>query len=60
VRAWVTQTLGRQKAPKYVFWIGDSGVGDDFAKTGSGKYQKHIMRERGNALVRQRAGRAKL
>ncbi|KAL2004686.1 hypothetical protein VTN00DRAFT_3214 [Thermoascus crustaceus] len=60
VRGWVTEKLGRHKAPQYVFWIGDPGVGDDYAKTGSGKYQKHVMRERGNALVKSGAVKAKL
>lgn len=56
----MTEKLGRHKAPQYVFWIGDPGVGDDYAKTGSGKYQKHVMRERGNALVKSGCGKAKL
>lgn len=51
VKQWVTEKLGRHKSPQHVFWIGDSGVGDDFPKTGSGKHQKHIMRDIGNRLV---------
>ncbi|KAL3479634.1 acetyl-CoA synthetase-like protein [Aspergillus californicus] len=53
VREHVSSHLGRHKAPQYVFWIGDAGVGSDFPKTGSGKHQKHIMREIGNRLVKQ-------
>lgn len=49
---WVRQTLGNHKAPKYVFWIGESEV-DDFPKTASGKHQKHILRAVAARLVRQ-------
>ncbi|KAF7595589.1 hypothetical protein BBP40_005625 [Aspergillus hancockii] len=48
---FVCGTLGRHKAPRYIFWIGDPGVGSDFPKTGSGKHQKHILRDIGNRLV---------
>ncbi|OJJ94673.1 hypothetical protein ASPACDRAFT_1883935 [Aspergillus aculeatus ATCC 16872] len=54
LRHWVSQTLGRHKAPQHIFWIGDAGVGADFPKTGSGKHQKHLLRELGNRLVRER------
>ncbi|PYI16095.1 acetyl-CoA synthetase-like protein [Aspergillus violaceofuscus CBS 115571] len=61
LRHWVTQTLGRHKAPQHIFWIGDAAVGADFPKTGSGKHQKHLLRELGNRLVRMREGnRARL
>ncbi|KND87610.1 putative acyl-CoA synthetase YngI [Tolypocladium ophioglossoides CBS 100239] len=53
VADWVRQTLGRHKAPKHVFWIGDAAVGDDFPKTGSGKHQKHVLRGIGARLLRQ-------
>ncbi|KXJ85715.1 hypothetical protein Micbo1qcDRAFT_127508 [Microdochium bolleyi] len=62
LRAWVLQKLARQKAPKYVFWVG----GDDrchiteFAKTGSGKYQKHLLRDAGDRIVRQAQTRPRL
>ena len=49
--AWTRQTLGSHKKPNYCFWIGDEGVGDDFPKTGSGKYQKHLLRAIGDRLV---------
>jgi mevalonyl-CoA ligase len=48
---WVREVLGSHKSPKYCFWVGDAGVGEDFPKTGSGKYQKHLLRAIGNKLV---------
>lgn len=35
-------------------------MGDDFPKTGSGKHQKHIMRDLGDRLVGGKTLRAKL
>ena len=49
--AWVRETLGGHKSPKYIFWLGDEAVGPDFPKTGSGKIQKHILRALGDRLV---------
>ncbi|KAJ5683496.1 acetyl-CoA synthetase-like protein [Penicillium macrosclerotiorum] len=60
IQQWVGETLGRHKTPKHIFWIGDAHVGDDFPKTGSGKHQKHIMRDIGNQLVGQSSRKAKL
>ncbi|KAF7162830.1 hypothetical protein CNMCM5623_007952 [Aspergillus felis] len=60
LRQYVSQTLGRHKAPQHIFWIGDAGVGDDFPKTGSGKHQKHILRDLGNRLVELNSVRARL
>lgn len=60
VKQWVSEKLGRHKSPQYVFWIGDAGVGDDFPKTGSGKHQKHLMRDIGNRLVQGGVVKAKL
>ena len=57
LRDWVRETLGRHKAPVYVFWLGDQGVGADFPKTASGKHQKHILRDIGNRLVQDGKGR---
>ncbi|KAF9250418.1 hypothetical protein DTO027I6_4047 [Penicillium roqueforti] len=51
LQQFVGERLGRHKAPKHVFWLGEKGVGDDFPKTGSGKHQKHMMRDIGNRLV---------
>lgn len=60
IQLWVESTLGRHKAPQHVFWIGDAAVGDDFPKTGSGKHQKHLLRDTGNRLVAQQKPRARL
>ncbi|KAL4928613.1 uncharacterized protein BDV17DRAFT_298521 [Aspergillus undulatus] len=60
IQQWVGGSLGRHKAPQHVFWIGDVAVGDDFPKTGSGKHQKHLLRDLGNRLVVQRKMRARL
>lgn len=51
LRQFVEEKLGRHKAPNHVFWLGEKGVGKDFPKTGSGKHQKHLMRDIGNRLV---------
>lgn len=53
VKQWVGEKLGQHKTPHYTFWIGDHNVGSDFPKTGSGKHQKHIMRDLANRLVQQ-------
>ncbi|KAJ0371548.1 hypothetical protein COL26b_009639 [Colletotrichum chrysophilum] len=60
IRTWVTQRLGRHKAPEYIFWLGSPDVGSELPKTGSGKYQKHLVRELGNALVKRSRIQAKL
>ena len=60
VRAWARESMGSHKAPQYVFWIGDKGVGDDFPKTGSGKHQKHILRATTEELLRGSQPKAKL
>ena len=59
IKQWVGQQLGRHKTPQYIFWIGDGGI-LDFPKTGSGKHQKHILRDFGNRLVGQGNVKAKL
>lgn len=53
VAKWTQQTLGRHKAPKHVFWIGDVGVGAEFPTTGSGKHMKYILRDIGARLLAQ-------
>ncbi|KAH8691356.1 long-chain fatty-acid-CoA ligase [Talaromyces proteolyticus] len=61
IRSWAKQTMGSHKAPQYVWWVGDVGVGEDFPKTGSGKYQKHILRDVARKLIKSVGGvRAKL
>ena len=51
VREWVRQTLARQKAPAHVFWLGDRGLPAEFPKTGTGKHQKHILKEMAATLL---------
>lgn len=58
--AWVRQTMGKHKAPKYVWWVGDQADISEFSKTGSGKYQKHILKEIGQSLMRNERTLAKL
>jgi acyl-coenzyme A synthetase/AMP-(fatty) acid ligase len=60
IMQFVSEKLGRHKAPKHIFWLGDVGVGEEFPKTGSGKHQKHIMRDIGNRLVGTAPVKAKL
>lgn len=61
VREWTKEAMGSHKAPQYVFWIGDPGVGEDFPKTGSGKHQKHILRATSDELLKgQSQPKAKL
>ncbi|KAH7124861.1 hypothetical protein B0J13DRAFT_149634 [Dactylonectria estremocensis] len=60
LRQFVSEKLGRHKAPQHIFWTGDPGVGDDFPKTGSGKIQKHVLQKIGNDLVRGGGTKAKL
>ncbi|KAJ4223457.1 hypothetical protein NW759_006092 [Fusarium solani] len=54
VRAWVREHLGRVKSPEHIFWMGDKEVGHDLPKTGSGKYQKHLIRDIGNAILKKK------
>ena len=60
VDQWVRERLGGHKVPKYVFWIGEPGVGSDYPKTGSGKHQKHILRALGDKLAGRIDPKAKL
>ncbi|EXJ71023.1 uncharacterized protein A1O5_06016 [Cladophialophora psammophila CBS 110553] len=56
INNWVRKSLGSHKAPRYVFWIGDEGVGNEFPKTGSGKIMKHVLRDVGERLVKMGKG----
>ncbi|KAJ9606279.1 hypothetical protein H2200_009240 [Cladophialophora chaetospira] len=56
INGFVRRSLGSHKAPRYVFWIGDEGVDDDFPKTGSGKIMKHVLRDVGERLVKEGKG----
>lgn len=51
VRDWVREKLARQKAPRWVFWMGEQGLPGEFPKTGSGKYMKHVLREMGGRVL---------
>lgn len=59
IRNWVREKLARQKAPKYVFWLGKDGLPAEFPKTGTGKLQKHVLREMGVRIL-EKSQRAKL
>ena len=50
INRFVRENMGSHKAPKYLFWIGDPEVGEDFPKTGSGKIQMHILRSIGHSI----------
>lgn len=60
IKEFVRESLGFHKAPQHIFWIGDTGVGDDFPKTASGKHQKHILSDIGARLIEQQGPKAKL
>jgi mevalonyl-CoA ligase len=57
---WVAAEMDHTRAPRHVFWLGESDIGEELPKTGSGKYQKHLIRAIGNALVKSRRVRPKL
>jgi len=52
IRDWVRMKLARHKAPKYIFWLGDKGVGNSFPLTGSGKVKKNVLRDLGDQLIK--------
>jgi len=54
IRTWVAVMLGSHKAPKHIFWLGDSDTVEDFPKTGSGKHQKHILSALGLKILKGR------
>ncbi|KAK6382999.1 putative NRPS-like protein biosynthetic cluster [Exophiala oligosperma] len=56
VNHFVRKHLGSHKAPRYIFWIGDEGVGDEFPKTGSGKMMKHKLKDVAERLVKEGRG----
>lgn len=45
LRAWTRETLGRHKAPQYVFVFGEEGVPSTVPVTGSGKVRKVELRQ---------------
>ncbi|KAB8216636.1 hypothetical protein BDV33DRAFT_233320 [Aspergillus novoparasiticus] len=54
IQSWVRQTLGKHKAPQWVFYLGKEGVPDCFPKTGSGKIKKTDLSAIGNRLVHRK------
>lgn len=56
VRDWVRQTLGRHKAPAYVFWLGEGNVPADVPLTGSGKVKKYEMKKLAEKVIARREG----
>lgn len=60
IRDWVRVSLARHKAPKFVFWVGHDEKVRDFPKTGSGKHQKHLLRDIGHSLRPKNIARARL
>lgn len=60
IQAFTRETLGRQKAPVRVFWVGSSEAIKEFPVTGSGKIRKEILREMGNKMIAPTARMAKL
>jgi acyl-CoA synthetase (AMP-forming)/AMP-acid ligase II len=53
VQNWVQETLGKHKAPQFVFYLGVDGVPNDFPKTASGKIKKVDLVARVTHLVRR-------
>lgn len=51
IQEWSLQTLGRHKVPKYIFWLGDDGIGQEYPKTGSGKIQKFELKKTVERLI---------
>ncbi|KAJ5625290.1 AMP-dependent synthetase/ligase [Penicillium lagena] len=54
LRAWTRETLGRHKAPQYVFVFGEEGVSSTVPVTGSGKVRKVDLRQAAAAVLAQR------
>jgi long-chain acyl-CoA synthetase len=54
LRAWTRETLGRHKAPQYVFVFGEEGVSSTVPVTGSGKVRKVDLRQAAATVLAQR------
>ncbi|OJJ73168.1 hypothetical protein ASPBRDRAFT_40795 [Aspergillus brasiliensis CBS 101740] len=56
LRNWTRETLGRHKAPQYVFVFGEEGVDRTVPVTGSGKVRKVDLRKTAAGVLERRAG----
>ncbi|GAB1217984.1 hypothetical protein ATERTT37_007227 [Aspergillus terreus] len=54
LRTWTRETLGRHKAPQYIFVFGQEGVDATIPITGSGKVRKVDLRKTAAAVLEQR------
>lgn len=54
LRAWTRETLGRHKAPQYVFVFGQEGVEETVPVTGSGKIRKVDLRKMAGEVLQRR------
>ena len=53
IQNWVRKALSKSKTPQYLFWVGEGEVCQEFPTTGSGKHQKHLLREIANQALRR-------
>lgn len=51
ITEWILASLGTQKIPLWIFWLGDGDVPSVFPITDSGKIKKNEMAELGNQLI---------
>lgn len=56
LRNWTRETLGRHKAPQYVFVFGEEGVDRTVPVTGSGKVRKVDLRKIAAGVLERRGG----
>ncbi|CRL26827.1 AMP-dependent synthetase/ligase [Penicillium camemberti] len=54
LRTWTRETLGRHKAPQYVFVFGEEGASSTVPVTGSGKVRKVELRQMAMAVLAER------
>lgn len=59
IQNWTREVLGRHKVPAHIFWFGEEGIENEVPQTGSGKVKKHLLRDWGVRVVRERETRAK-
>ncbi|KXG49181.1 AMP-dependent synthetase/ligase [Penicillium griseofulvum] len=55
LRTWTRETLGRHKAPQYVFVFGEEGTSSTVPVTGSGKVRKVELRQMAMEVLAERA-----